>query len=141
VLTCAEVVLGVTLEIEANATFLATANQDRDLEQQIENLERRVEGADRAIQRELDRTIRHKRALLAERRRLAKRNELLLLRLESMVDAIELTLGKILQITASPALLVELEANTQITVFLDSMLVEVKRLGQSLKEADQALHR
>lgn len=132
-LGCANIVLAMTIEIEANAEFLATES-DRELQRQIELLRSRGAGAGSpAVAQEIERNLRSKRALLAERERLRETNELLVLRMESAADAIELTQAKVLQIAASPAMR-DMEANTQITVFLDSLLSEVEILRQSVKE-------
>ena len=135
-LRCANILLGIALEIEGNATFLASAS-DRTLLEQIAVMEARIDitGSAEMIQ-EMESTIRRKRGLLAERARLTERNELLLLRLESITDAVDLTFGKVLEIGASPVV-AQVEATTQITVFLDSLLLEVEELAASIREADR----
>ena len=134
-LRCANILLGISLEIEGNATFLASSS-DRTLLEQIAVLESRMRVTSSAVMlQEMESTIRRKRGLLAERQRLSERNELLLLRLESMVDAVDLTHGKVLEIAASPVM-AQVEATTQITVFLDSLLLEVEGLAASVREAD-----
>jgi tRNA A-37 threonylcarbamoyl transferase component Bud32 len=137
-LRCADVLLGVTLEIEANAAHLA-ATSDRELREQIDALLARAERTTSpAVAREVERGVRNKRALLVERARVAQLREVLVLRLESIVDAIGLTQAKVLQIASSPAM-AEMQADTQITVFLDSLLLEVEELGASIREANEAL--
>ena len=133
---CAAILLGVALEVENNAAFLATQS-DRAVKEQVATLEARLQQTTAVeLQRELEATIRRTRGLVAERERLAQRNELLLLRLESMVAAIEVTQGKVLEITAS-AVVAELEATTQITVFFDSLLLEVEQLAASVREVER----
>ena len=135
-LRCANILLGIALEIEGNATFLASAS-DRTLLEQIAVMEARTRTTSSAeMIHEMETTIRRKRGLLAERARLTERNELLLLRLESIADAVELTYGKVLEIAAS-AVAAQVEATTQITVFLDSLLLEVEELAASIREADR----
>ena len=132
---CANLMLGITLELEGNAAYLVTCS-DFQVQTELENLMVRLDAArSKEMAEEIESTIRRKRGLIAERQRLAHRNELLLLRLESMVDAVELTYTKVLQIAASPAI-AHAEATTQITVFLDSMLIEVEQLVQSVREME-----
>jgi hypothetical protein len=135
-LRCANVLVGITLEIEADAAYLASSS-DRELQEQIDALARRLSAAtSQAVAREIERNIRQKRALVAERGRVAQLRELLLLRLESIVGAIELTHAKILQIGASPVA-AQTEATTQITVFVDALLREVEQLGAAIHEVDE----
>ncbi len=135
-LRCANILLGISLEIEGNAAFLASAS-DRTLLEQIAVMEARMRTtASAEMIQEMESTIRRKRGLLAERARLTERNELLLLRLESMTDAVDLTYGKVLEIAASPVV-AQVEATTQITVFLDSLLFEVEELAASVREAER----
>ncbi len=135
-LRCANILLSLALEIEGNETFLASSS-DRTLTEQIAVLEARMRTTQSAeMSQEMESTIRRKRGLLAERKRLSERNELLLLRLESITDAVDLTFGKVLEIAASPVV-AQVEATTQITVFLDSLLLEVEELAASVREAER----
>jgi len=137
-LRCGNALLGVALEIDANSAFLAGVG-DRELADQVTALERRLGAVSSpGVARELERAVRHKRALQAERGRLSARSDLLLVRLESMVDAIDLTRSRVLQIVSSPAS-AEVQADTQITVFLDSLLIEVEQLAQAAQEAESVM--
>jgi serine/threonine-protein kinase len=132
---CANLLLGVTLELEANADYLSSTS-DSALKDEIGALVRRLEAAPAGeLTRELELNIRRKRGLQAERQRLVDRNKLLLLRLESMVAAVELTHGKVLRISNSPVV-ADSQATTQITVFLDSLLLEVEQLARSVQETE-----
>jgi len=138
ILRCANALLATALEIEAGAAYLA-ATGTRDLRSEVDILQRRLEGQlPPDVRHELERNLAGKRALVDERERVAARVEAQTLRLESMVDAFELTLGKVLQITSSP-LEGRTEADTQITVFLDSLVLEIDRLARALREVEGTL--
>jgi serine/threonine protein kinase len=137
ILRCANTLLATALELEANAAFLASSGA-RDLKAEVDALERRAAGSAEEVRQQLERNLHAKRALIRERERVARLLEMGILRLESMVDKLELTLGRVLQIVSSPAQGVA-EADTQITVFVDSLVLELDRLGRALKEVNDAL--
>ena len=74
--------------------------------------------------------------MLSERERMVRRDEILRLRMESVVDAIQLTHAKILQIAASN-LLAEPEAQRQIGVFLDGLVREVEIVAESVRAVEE----
>jgi len=57
-----------------------------------------------------------------------------------MVDALGVTLGKVARITSSSAF-ADTRADTQITVFMDSLVLQLDRLGDPLHEIDDELRR
>jgi len=139
ILRCANTLLATSLEIEANAAYLASTGT-RDLRGEADLLQRRLQSTSLSdeVRHELERNLRGKRALIDERERVAGAIEVRVLRLESMVDVLELTVGKVLQIVGSP-LDGRAEAITQITVFLDSLVLELDRLAQAMRELDHSL--
>jgi hypothetical protein len=135
---CANAVVTVALEIEANMAYLARAG-GRELTTHIEALRRRIAGATSPeLQRELEAIVRGKQALLGELEQVANATELLLLRLEAMADRVQVTYGKVLRIAGSPAF-DDPEAHTQIAVFFDGLLREVGLMAESVKELETAL--
>ncbi|MCC6749962.1 MAG: serine/threonine protein kinase [Deltaproteobacteria bacterium] len=135
---CANVALRVTLEAETGAAFLSYTT-DRDLAGEVSALEKRLARAgSEKLRGELGQEVQRKRALTAERERVAVRRERLLSLLEFVVDAVELTHAKVLEVVASPAM-GESQADTQISVFLESLLRDVELEGAALHEADAAL--
>jgi serine/threonine protein kinase len=137
ILRCANTLLATALELEANAAFLASSGA-RDLKAEVDALERRAAAAGGDVRQQIERNLQAKHGLMRERERVARLLEMGILRLESMVDKLELTLGRVLQIVSSPAQGVA-EADTQITVFIDSLVLELDRLGRALKEVNDAL--
>ncbi len=134
-LSCGNALLAVALEIESSGSYL-TSTSDQELEHQIRTLELRMRPSqERAIQAELKRSVEHKQSLLAERRQLAESIEVLRLRLDSIVDAIDLTHGKVLQLAASPAFSDE-QATTQVAVYVDALIAEVAHVGQTVSELE-----
>jgi len=119
--------------------FSAARQLSMAAEGQIDLLRRRAGAAtDPEVRRTIERNIERKRQLVREHRRLSRLSELLLLRLDNMGDAIELCYGKVLQLTSSPAWGTD-PATTQVTVFVDALLVKVEELGSSVRDLEATL--
>lgn len=137
---CADALLTLALEADATAGYRAALARF-DTNAELEALEERHRQASSAELREaLGRTLTRKRALASEQRAIADKQQLLSLRLEAMVDVLGVTLAKVARITAHTAV-ADGQADTQITVFIDSLVLELGRLGDSLRELDEELKR
>jgi serine/threonine protein kinase len=134
---CADMLLSLCLTLEAIAEYRA-ASSSRNLAAEIQQLQRRREGASPAVAAEIERLLSAKRSLRDEQHAARERFELLMLRLEGMLDAVEVTKGKVLRLTRSAAL-GETRGQTQLWVFFDSLVLELDRLGESLEELDALL--
>ena len=135
---CGDALLAMALELESTQAYRATMAR-LDLPGEVTRLEyRQSQEVDAALNKAITQTLHRKRALADELREVSKQQEILELRLEAMVDALGVTLGKVARITASSAF-GDARADTQITVFLDSLVLHLDRLGDSLQEIDDTL--
>ncbi|MCA9665926.1 MAG: serine/threonine protein kinase [Myxococcales bacterium] len=135
---CANALMTLVLEIESNANYVG-GTTPLEIDGQIDLLRRRAGAAtDSQVRRTIQRNIERKEQLKREHQRLSRLAELLLLRLDSMGDAMELCYGKVLQLVSSPAWGDD-PATTQVTVFVDTLLIEVEELGSSVRDLEATL--